>query len=364
MNNPYISVVIPVYNGSKYLAECLESVRSQTLRDIEIICVDDGSSDDTLNILNDYARKDERFIVLTQKNLYAGIARNRGLEIAKGDYLSFLDSDDIFEPDMLEQMYTLAVRRDLDVALCLCDAFDSDSRKVYPMRHAYRKDYTEGLDQECFCPRKDLPDKVFTLCCGWAWDKLFRTSFVKDNNLLFQGLRTTNDAYFVFMSMLKADKMGVTNHILVHQRRTADSISRTRWKDPFCFLDALEAMQEEMDRTGVSSEVRKGFEMWMVNFLFWQIRSMYENCVLGRIEPAFHLLSHPSDYYGAELRQKYLSLQAMFKFLPVQSTEAKGREEFVKCYRFLGMTLCKLVRTPTKLAFYFLGVPLFCHTTK
>lgn len=92
--NPSVSVIIPVYNIEKFLSACLDSVCSQTLKDIEIICVDDGSTDSSLAILHRYKKQDERVIVLTQQNQGAGAARNYGLSIAKGEYLAFLDSDD------------------------------------------------------------------------------------------------------------------------------------------------------------------------------------------------------------------------------------------------------------------------------
>ena len=93
---PKISVIIPVYNVEEYLAQCLETVINQTLKDIEIICIDDGSTDNSLYILKKFAEKDKRITILKQKNLHSGVARNAGLAAAKGKYLSFLDSDDFF----------------------------------------------------------------------------------------------------------------------------------------------------------------------------------------------------------------------------------------------------------------------------
>ena len=98
-----VSVILPVYNVSDYLRQCMDSIVGQTLKDIEIICVDDGSTDDSLAILKEYEAKDQRVKVIQQANAGAGAARNKGLEIATGEYLSFLDSDDFFEPDMLEK---------------------------------------------------------------------------------------------------------------------------------------------------------------------------------------------------------------------------------------------------------------------
>lgn len=105
---PKVSVVIPVYNVADYLSECLNSILNQTLEDIEVICVDDGSTDGSLDILRHYEEHDMRLQVLTQKHMTAGAARNTGLDRARGEYVIFLDADDFFAPDMLEKTYARA----------------------------------------------------------------------------------------------------------------------------------------------------------------------------------------------------------------------------------------------------------------
>ena len=98
-------MIVPVYNVEEYLPECLDSILSQTLTNIEVICIDDGSSDNSVKILKEYENKDKRIKLLFQKNQGAAVARNAGLKIAEGEYVSILDSDDFFEPDFLEKMY-------------------------------------------------------------------------------------------------------------------------------------------------------------------------------------------------------------------------------------------------------------------
>ncbi|WP_434756692.1 glycosyltransferase family 2 protein [Paenibacillus amylolyticus] len=109
MNNPKVSVIIPVYNRAKYLQECLDSVLIQTLEDIEIICINDGSTDDSYQILMDYEQKDRRIIILNQNNQGVASSRNNGLKIAKGEFVIFMDSDDFYpESDILECLYAKA----------------------------------------------------------------------------------------------------------------------------------------------------------------------------------------------------------------------------------------------------------------
>lgn len=112
-----VSVIIPVYNSEIYLKECLDSVVNQTLQNIEIICIDDGSTDASMDILHEYARKDERFKILEQKHLGGGAARNLGLKEAAGEYFSFLDSDDYFELDMLEKIYLRCSEKKADIGV-------------------------------------------------------------------------------------------------------------------------------------------------------------------------------------------------------------------------------------------------------
>lgn len=125
--NPEISVIIPIYNGEKYLKECLDSVINQTFKDIEIICVNDGSTDDTSKILNFYSKKDNRIIIINQPNSGAGAARNNALKIATGKYLSILDADDIFETNMLEIAYHKAEKFKADITVYSCDVFSKNS---------------------------------------------------------------------------------------------------------------------------------------------------------------------------------------------------------------------------------------------
>ena len=123
MKDILVSVIVPVYNVENYLRQCLDSITGQTLRNIEIICVDDSSTDSSGKILEEYAKKDERIKIITQPNKGAGAARNNGLSAAQGKYLSFLDSDDFFEPDMLELAYKKAEEDRADFVVFKSDQY-------------------------------------------------------------------------------------------------------------------------------------------------------------------------------------------------------------------------------------------------
>ena len=127
---PKVSVIIPVYNVEKYLRECLDSVINQTLKDIEIICVDDGSSDGSLKILEEYAQKDNRIKVLKQEHGGVSCARNLALGGAAGEYMLCLDSDDYLELNTLESLYNRALNFDLDMLSFSGQYFDNSTKKM------------------------------------------------------------------------------------------------------------------------------------------------------------------------------------------------------------------------------------------
>lgn len=162
MSEPKVSVIIPVYNTEKYLRECLDSVVNQTLQDIEIICVDDESTDRSLEILREYQAKDKRITVLKQEKSNAGAARNLGLSIATGEYLSFLDSDDYYDLAMLEHMYACAKNRNADIVVCNIKVYYEDSGETVPVNWHIRKELLPTKTVFSFC---DLKRNAFR-CIG------------------------------------------------------------------------------------------------------------------------------------------------------------------------------------------------------
>lgn len=166
-----ISIIVPVYNVEKYLSECLESLVNQTLGDIEIICVNDGSTDGSLKILEEYAQKDARIKIISQENGGLSFARNRGIEQANGEFIAFVDSDDWVDEDFLEKLYNAAVKNDCDIAA-------STIIRKRPNAQKYRVHYTE---ERVF---NTLEEKInickIPVCC-YVWNKLYRAELVKSN---------------------------------------------------------------------------------------------------------------------------------------------------------------------------------------
>ncbi len=284
---PVVSVIIPVYNAEKFLRKCLDSVLAQTLENIEIICIDDGSGDSSPAILSDYAHKDARLRVIRQENRGAGAARNRGLAEAKGMYLSFLDADDFFEKDMLHLAVQTLEKQKSDYVVFGCDRYLDTDRKFEKADFTIRKEALPfgTLSSEALSSGggrtftwRDLTDNVFKVFMGWAWDKVYRREFVLANHLTFQEQRTSNDLLFVFSALLKAEKIGCLPDILVHQRQQYEgSLSHTREVSWRCFYDALLALDDFITNhlsACDAKELRKDFCNYALHLSLWHFNTL------------------------------------------------------------------------------------------
>ena len=271
---PLVSVIIPVYNVEEYLRQCLDSVREQTLSDIEIICVNDSSTDGSLSILEEYAKKDPRIQVVTQPNGGAGAARNKGLSMAKGKYLSFLDADDFFEPDMLELAFKKAEEDKADFVVFNSDQYYTDRKQFVEVSWTLR---IKELPPYTPFNHRQMTDNIFKVFVGWAWDKLYNREFVEKNNLLFQEQRTSNDMLFVFSAVAIAKRISIVNKVLAHQRRDAkDSLSKTRENSWYCFYDALTALRDRLKAEGIYKETEKDFINYALHAVLWNINTLAE----------------------------------------------------------------------------------------
>ncbi len=182
-----LSIIIPIYNVEKYLQRCLDSVLNQTLQNIEIICVDDGSCDNSIAILNEYAAKDSRIKVITQKNFGQGAARNVGIKQARGEYLAFLDADDWIEENFCEEMYNTANKKSAEIV--------GSYLVVHDKR---RKKKSKIVTNKIF---KTFEDKIRQIHNGSACDKIFSCNLIKNYNIKFPEGMYYEDNLFVIKAL-------------------------------------------------------------------------------------------------------------------------------------------------------------------
>lgn len=273
MRNLKVSVIIPVYNAQQYIGQCLDSLLNQTLEDIEIICVDDESTDDTINILSDYAEKDDRIKVIHQPKGGAGAARNTGMKYAGGKYLSILDSDDFYRPQMLEKAYLNAEKNNADIIVYRSDIFNHSTGKFTINNYSVNKSL---LPDHMPFAGIDVEKDIFKLFVGWSWDKLFKTEFVMKNELLFQEQRTTNDLLFVFSAIVKAERIAVIDDVLVHHREAEGTLSVTRERSWHCFYDALIALKHQLTEWDLFERFRQDYINYCVHFSLWNLNTLAE----------------------------------------------------------------------------------------
>lgn len=158
---PIVFVIIPSYNAEDYIAQTLESVLAQTLSDIEIIVVDDGSTDSTRDIVAEFAREDSRVTLGEQANQFAGVARNNGMAKARGTYLYFLDADDYIEKAALEELVGAIEKHHADIAIAKSEGFDNETGNTWPIDGALN-----GMDFDCTVEHAEYCDKLFQSFIG------------------------------------------------------------------------------------------------------------------------------------------------------------------------------------------------------
>jgi glycosyltransferase involved in cell wall biosynthesis len=242
------------------------------LKDIEIICVDDGSTDTSLDILKKYEAKDSRVKVICQQNAGAGAARNRGMSVATGRYLSFLDSDDFFEPDMLEKAYSKISEAEADMVVFRSDQYREDLNKLVSVSWTLR---SEQLPPYRPMNYRTFTGNVFKVFVGWAWDKLFDRKFIDKYDLKFQEQRTSNDMLFVFSAVALAEKIEIVDEVLAHQRRNnPSSLSNTREKSWQCFYEALKALKAALEKHNIYWILEQDYINYALHFSLWNVETL------------------------------------------------------------------------------------------
>lgn len=217
-NHEYnVSIIIPVYNTKKYLNKCLDSVINQTLKNIEIICVDDGSTDGSIDVLNYFKELDDRVVLLNQNHKHAACARNLGLSKAKGKYVVFWDSDDYFKPKALEEMYNQIESDGADICVCggRCYFEDDGFESPWP---SYLK--TDNIITKPFSIKTE-PDNIISFTNTAIWNKMFKKDFLIERGVLFPDVKNIEDIFFTNCNLCLANSVTyVDKQLVVYRRNT------------------------------------------------------------------------------------------------------------------------------------------------
>lgn len=188
---PKVSIILPVYNVEKSINKCVESIVKQTFKEIEIIIINDGSSDGTRNIIEKLSSLDERIIIVNQRNTGVGGARNKGLDMAQGEYCLFIDGDDYINPVMVEVMYKMITKFKCDVVQCSYNIITNDNVKNIKYDIPFNKVIT-GNEIESYLKRPLILGNLST----YIWDKIYNVEFLKKNQIKFEDKIIFEDWYF------------------------------------------------------------------------------------------------------------------------------------------------------------------------
>lgn len=256
MSMPKVSIVIPCYNVEKYLRQCLDSVINQTLRELEIICVNDGSKDSTLSILQEYAEKDSRIKIIDKPNGGYGESMNRGFDMATGEYLGIIESDDYADLDMFEKLYHCAKTYELDVVKSGFYYYYSKEERNIPNPIASRI-----TSSRTFCPLTDFKSKMemveFFNLKPTIWSAIYRKDFIRNNQIRFHETpgASYQDASFNFKVWVCAKRVRLMHECFLHYRQDNEASSINSPGKVYCICDEYDEMERFLEKHPVEKGI-------------------------------------------------------------------------------------------------------------
>ena len=309
-----ISVIIPIYNVEKYLAKCLDSVINQTYKDLEIICVNDESPDNSAQILEEYAAKDHRIKIVNRKNGGLSAARNSGLDVAIGDYCYFIDSDDWIELNTIEKLVKIISTNTVDTVVHGANnilenpSLAGTSLDAQVWFDSYIKN--NGI--------YDVPMEIKKYICPVAWNKLYKMDIINKYHCRFPEGLVNEDELFIWTYMIHCNTYYYLNENLYNYLRRSDSIMGTRDKSPKV-LDILD-IQKEIYLTVKKYKNIEDYKEYLtqnyiddINRLFQRMPKKYRKEALKRIKLYYENTNHDKAILKLYKNYKYKKLKQFFQ---------------------------------------------------
>lgn len=308
MSAPKVSVVVPIYNVEKYLRECLDSLVGQTLKEIEIICVDDGSTDSSKEIIREYMQKDTRVkMIAKEKNSGYGNSMNQGFDMASGEYVGILESDDFAEPAMFEKLYETARENALDVV-------KSSFWFYYSTPKQYNEKYevaSKGTEKRTFCPAWDFDAPMemveFFNMKPSIWSAIYKAEFIRRNGIRF--LETPGasfqDTSFNFKVMALAGRVQTLREAFVHYRQDNEGSSINSQSKVFCVCEEYAEIQRFLETNPfnrgmlecVANRIKYDTYMWNFDRLSPKFRYLFVERISGEFMDAFENGTMDNEFF-------------------------------------------------------------------
>lgn len=331
---PKISVIVPVYNTSMYLDKCLNSLLNQTLKEIEIICVNDGSTDSSREILQNFAKNNSQIKIINQQNQGQSAARNAGMKEAKGQYIGFIDSDDWADEKMFEKLYNRAKQSDSDMTMCAITVYDEKTgAQTTNDPYLTLSLFPQSFEDKTFS-YKDCLDFLFRICVI-PWNKIYKNDWLKQHNIKFIEGVVFEDTAFTVEALILADNISLVNDPLVYYRKGSQtSVCAGKQNLDYKKLDlfiVFEKMEQILKENSIYNLLGDYFKFYKRNnLIYWyekiqdkQIKKQYYKKLL-RLYPDFR-------FHGLVLFIKKLKLKREIeKLAKTNKVIVWGTDNFVR----------------------------------
>lgn len=266
---PKISVIVPVYNAAQTLSPCLSSILASSFRDFEVICVNDGSTDESASLLEGFARNDHRIQIISQTNQGGGAARNAGMLAAKGEYLVFWDSDDLFDLHALQVLSEKCDRDKLDLCIFSGWLFHHETQDSIVWQALIKP---EHLPAKSLFSGQDIPDHIFQITTPQPWNKMFRREAIKQWGIFFQPIKKADDLRFVYMALALAQRIAVLNRPFVYYR--VYGMQRAKGLCCFDFIEALDSLKSELQQRDLYARYQRSYVNLELRQFVWVLESV------------------------------------------------------------------------------------------
>lgn len=344
MNITKLSIILPVYNTAKYLNQCIDSILNQSLKEFELICINDGSTDNSLNILKEYASKDNRITIIDKENGGQGLARNIAIEKAIGEYLSFIDSDDWIEPTMLKELYHAAKQNSSEIVLCEHKVFDIPTNVISQPEYT-RLPIPKIFDQRSF-QSSEITDFLFSINTG-PCNKIFKTEFVNSIGAKFAEGLLYEDILFVFKCLINAKVINIVRRPLyIIRYLRPGSETSYRGKKQFDIFEVIQLLDKEIYKDEIPDAIKIKYQDYKVSQFFYHFNLLdpnYKKEFWNRILSELNKTDSKSHTAG---KYKFLFLHYKIRFLEklkVIAFKVLGKHtfKFLKLYRAVQGRLIK-----------------------
>lgn len=308
-----VSIILPIYNVEKYLNKCLDSLVNQTLTDLEFICINDGSEDKSLEILEEYAKKDNRFVIVSQENQGQGAARNKGLEIANGEYIVFVDPDDWIKTNMLEELYETFKRTMTEVIEFNYIEYNdySGKTKTISLKHKLKKNFNYDLNLIPYYNWKNFKNGCLHKLDMHVWARAYSNEFLKKAGAVFAPTKRGEDNLFADIVVLNAEKIQYLDKYLYNYRIRKNSAVNSLPNNNMEIFKNCELLKDYLIKNDFYNDLKDEFQRYQIDVLSWRYKNLNEESVETYEEKCKEILS-PEEYkqmlYKAKKSNSFLEL--------------------------------------------------------